>query len=339
MNEPEFYNETPFTAEFLPIIDKDGAECRVAVIKAAYQIPPGGDPLICEKQRPIRYGDAMWGPPEIPDVKYPGDLCCFKPATDFLLVGHAASPGERPVKSVDVEMKVGSWTKTLRVLGERRWRKGLIGATLSNSEPMVRVPLAWSLAFGGFDSTDPKKPVEEPRNPVGRGITRHAKDLDGLPGPQIEDPRKRLSTSADHPTPVGCGPLGRSFEPRRTQAGSYDDAWLQSRFPGRPLDYKDDHENCAPRDQVFNPYLRGGEPIQITGVAHDGPLAFRLPLIRILVEGEMEGKREEHRPPLDTVLVDSDARVVEMVWRQVFRCPPKMRNHFTLVRVLHKVAK
>ena len=33
----------------------------------------------------------------------------------------------------------------------------------------------------------------------------------------------------------------------------------------------------------------------------------------------------ERRPHLDTVVVDSDALVLELVWRALFRCPPKMR--------------
>jgi hypothetical protein len=201
---------------------------------------------------------------------------------------------------------------------------------------MVPTPLAWSRAYGGLDLTDPERPLEDARNPVGSGIARNVERLIGTAAPQIEEPGHPIGAAGGRFTPVGCAPLGRSFAPRRETMGSYDKAWLESTYPARPDDYREEHENCAPPDFVFREPLRGGEPIAITGVHRDGPIAFRLPKHRILVDAEIDGSLVERRPHLDTVVVDSDARVLELVWRALFRCPAKMYNRFTSVRIQSK---
>ena len=118
--------------------------------------------------------------------------------------------------------------------------------------------------------------------------------------------------------------------------GTYDAAWLETRYPGRPPDYREEHENCAPPDFVFREPLRGGEPVTVIGVRADGPVAFILPKRRILIEAQIDGVVLERRPHLDTVVVDSDAMVLELVWRALYRCPAKMRGRFTAVRVQAK---
>jgi hypothetical protein len=336
VHEPEFYNYTPYVAELVPQTDRDGAECRVAVVKATFALPAGRAPMLHDTPRPIRAGDEMWEKPEVADVRYPGDLCVLKPGTDFVVVGHAVAPHGREVPFVDVTVHCGTRTKVLRVFGDRLWVDGALGVRLGEPEPLVRVPLAWSRAYGGFDASVPDKPVEEPRNPVGRGVARRSGALVGRPGPQIDDPDHPVRSPSRRHTPVGCAALGRHFEPRRTHAGTCDAGWLQTRFPGRPADYRDEHQNAAPPDQVFTSALRGGEDVYVGGVHVDGPISFKIPRRWIVIEAEIDGATQTARPHLDTVLVDGDARLVEMVWRGSFRCPAKMRNRFKLVRVIEK---
>jgi hypothetical protein len=201
---------------------------------------------------------------------------------------------------------------------------------------MEPTPLAWSRAYGGLDLSDPARPLEEPRNPVGSGVARDVEHLVGTPAPQIEAPDAPIGSAGGRFTPVGCAPLGRSFEPRRTAAGTYDAAWIKSGYSARPRDYREEHENCAAPDLVFRESLRGAEPVRVTGVNAQGPLEFALPKILVLVDAEIDGAVVQRRPHLDTVLVDSDAMVLELVWRALFRCPPKMHKRFTAVRVQSK---
>lgn len=336
MDEPAFHDQTAFRAQLLPILDRQGAESRIVIVKATYAIEAGTRLCLADDQREIRLGDEPWGPPEIADVRLPGDYCACKPGTDFILSGHAMSPGHVPRDHVDVGIRVADRIKLLRVHGPRTWRRTATGIVPGPSAPMQATPLAWSLAFGGIDLTDPDRPLEEPRNPVGLGVARDPGRLIGMPAPQIEDPGRPVSDTRHWTVPVGCAPLGRHFEPRRSAAGSYDATWLQEVYPGRPADYREEHENCATPELVFREPLRGGERVSLVGVAAEGPIAFTLPKWRVLAEAEIDGRTIDRRPHLDTVLVDTDVMVVELVWRALFRCPPKMRNRFTVVRVMAK---
>lgn len=336
MTEPEAYNYTPFACEVLPLLDTDGTECRVAIVKATYALSGRGRIEVADEQRPVRYGDEMWGPPEIADVKFPGDLCAHKVGTDVVVVGHACAPRDRSFAFVDVSIRIGSGAATLRAFGERVWERGLRGLRLSEPTPTTRVALRWGLAFGGFDDSDPDAPLEEPRNPVGRGIRRDSKSLSGQLGPQVEDPRDLISTSSSRPTPAGCAPLGRHFEPRRSHAGTHDAQWLQTRYPARPRDYRLEHENCAPPNFIFTPSLRGGERVSISNMRPEGMIEFAIPRLLIEIEAVCEGKTEVQRPQADTVVVDADASKVEVVWRAAVRYPTRLRNKLTLIRARMK---
>ena len=337
MHEPEFYNQTSFTANLVPLLDRSGGECRVAIIKATFAIGKSCQVRLAEKQSPLRFGDEMWGVPAVPDVKFPADLCVFKPGTDFVLVGHAVPAEGRVMSQMDVSLDVAGRKKVLRVFGERVWQKTMFGkVTLSDPKPLCSVPLAWSRAYGGFDNSNSKHPIEEPRNPVGRGVAREKESLIDDLGPQIEDPAHLISSSSDRPSPAGCAPLGRHFEPRRSFAGTYDAGWLEKVHPARPGDHHEEHENCAHPDLIFKDSLRGGEQVKLTGVT-PGEMTFILPKLRILVEAEIDGHLQEQRPHLDTVLINADRCEMELSWRASFKCPAKMRNRFTVVRVKQKL--
>jgi hypothetical protein len=330
LHEPEFYNYTPFRSELLPLIDKSGAECRVAITKGTFALGARADLDLHDEQRPIRYADEMWDKPEVPDIRLPGDLCAFKPGTDFVVVGEAWSPLGRPRKSIDVEIEIAGRSKRLRAYGPRLWNKVLGSLTLTEPRPTAHVALRWSNAYGGLDFSDPAKPLEEPQNPVGNGVTRDPGLLVDTPAFQIEDP------SRERFLPAGCAAIARNFAPRRAYAGTYDAGWLQTRYPARPADYRDEHENCAPPDQVFGNALTGGEAVRLSNLSPENPFNFRVPRLKLEVEAVIDGRSQRANPHLDTVLVDGEAKIVELVWRASFRCPPKMRNHFEAVRVRHK---
>jgi hypothetical protein len=334
MHEPDFFNNTPFAAGVFPLIDKDGYDCRVVVVKATYCLNEREE--LADEPRLIRFGDEMWGAPEIADVKYPADLCCHKPDTDFLLVGHAEADSLKRQTSLTLEIEVGNRQFALRVHGDRFWDESLTGVTVTPPAPIETVPLSWSRAWGGFDNSDPDRPVEEPRNPVGRGIVSRPDHLIGKPAPQIEKPSSPINKPGIDNVPAGCAPLGRHFEPRRKWAGTCDDAWLQNVYPARPGDYDPRHENCAPRELVFDRQFTDGEAGEIRGLRPTGPIRFRVPAIRVLIEATIDSQQVERRPHIDTVLIDADASVMELVCRTAFRCPPKMRKRFNQIQIHRK---
>jgi hypothetical protein len=333
MDEPAFYNHGPHAASLLPILDRDGAPARIAIVKATYALRIGEPLRRAETPREVRLGDEPWGAPEVADLRLPGDFCIAKPGTDFIVSGHAVAPGDVPVPCIDVEIRVAGRGQAMRVHGPRIWRRGLMGVAPSASEAARRTPLAWSLAYGGLDLSDPERPLEEARNPVGSGIARRVEHLVGTPAPRIESPDDPITAAGGRYVPVGCAPLGRHFEPRRKLAGTYDAAWIRSGYPARPADYRPEHEQCAAPGLVFAEPLRGGEPVRLRGVHAAGALEFALPKWLVRIDALIDGRPVTQRPHLDTVVVDTDAMLLELVWRGLFRCPPRMRDRFTSVRV------
>lgn len=332
MNEPDFYNNTPYAAMPVPLIDRHGRECRVVIVKAT--LTSGPIPRLADEQRPLRPGDEMWGAPEIADIRYSGDFCCEKPGSDVVVAAHVE--GDERQTFADVEIQIAGRRKALRIHGERVWEESFAGVRVGPPKRLKKTPLAWSLAYGGFDLSDPEHPVEESRNPVGRGVARNRRDLMGKPAPCIEDPRHPINSPGIHNVPAGCAPIGRHYEPRRTRSGTYDSRWLEEQFPARPDDYDERHENSAPPDFVFAEPLRGGEAGFVAGLRPGGRLDFSIPPIRIVISATISGSEEVRRPHLDTVLVDADSGVIECVWRAAFVCPPKMRDHFTKILIIEK---
>jgi hypothetical protein len=336
MTEPVVRNETAFHASLLPIVDRDGNRCRLALVKATYNILPQGGVLLAETQREARLGDEPWGAPELPDIRLPGDFYAAKPGTDFVLAGHAVPPPGSARRHVDVQLRVAERTMRLRVHGKRFWISALGSVVPGPSEPLRPTPLAWSHAYGGLDLTDPSHPLEESRNPVGSGVARDATALLDMPAPQIEIPGEPVQGANCAATPGGCAPLGRTFSPRRELAGTYESDYMDRIYPARPADYREEHEHFAPAEFVFQDPLRGGEAVELSGVYDGGALGFLIPKWRLLIEAHIDDELISCRPHLDSVVTDTDALQVELVWRALFPCPPKMAKRVAYVRVRAK---
>jgi hypothetical protein len=333
MDEPDLFNHTDFAAEVLPIIDRTGAPARTVIVKATYSLADPAALRLADKQNAVRLGHECWGPPEVLDIRLPSDYGLPKEGTDFVLSACAVAPRHRTPTSVDVDVQVAGRHKVLRVHGPRHWQQGIAGVVPSPAQALVRVPLAWSRAWGGLDISDPAHPLEEPRNPVGSGVTRSAARLVGLPAPQIESPAHPIRAAGGSNEPQGCAPIAPHFAPRRHAAGTYDENWLKSVYPARPADYKSLHENCAVPDLQFADGLRGGEPVYVAGTHAERIFEFRLPKWLVHVRAQIDGALQDQRPSLDTVVVDTEALTLELVWRAQFACPARMRDRFTGIRV------
>jgi hypothetical protein len=310
-------NQTPFQRALVVFPNPDGVECAYAVVKATFVIGRGGVDLAAE-QLPVVPVDEYWGEPGASSLKWASEATLMKPSTDVLLLGHAYAPDER-AKQADVTLKVGPVQKTVRVFGERRWQRGILGAKVSDPEPFEKLPLRYELAFGGTDPRprDPAKPDFEPRNPVGKGLVPKNSDVpaDGLALPNLEDPRQPIRSASDRPPPACFAPVCGHWEPRKSFAGTYDEAWVKKRAPYLPQDFNPRFFQSAPPDLVAPQPLQGGEPVEITGAAPGGPLRFPLPRCSLRVTFRMDGRDQDQPPVLDTVVFEPDAGRLWMVWR------------------------
>jgi hypothetical protein len=214
MNLPHLDNQTDFEVP-LPqlLLDKDG-EQLVTIVKATFEVPArGGQPELAppERQRPVRMADLPWGKPEVSSIAYPADLCLRKPGTDVIAVARAFAPGGKPVPRFDVLVRVGHLEKALVVYGLRVWQAK--GEGLSEPRPIDEIELRYEHAWGGLDESDPSMPVEEPRNPVGRGISHDPNALTHQLAPQLEDPAHPLKNARTRPPRPASAPSAATGSP------------------------------------------------------------------------------------------------------------------------------
>lgn len=320
MTVPALRTATAATVEVVPQIGMDGRSLAVVIIKRAFQVTPRNQvaPLASAT---VRYADELVSDEPPSSIRFPSDVCIRKPSTDVVMVGSAVPSGGGTAKELDVFLRVGPVSRTLRVTGPRVWYRGGSALALTAPQPFESVPLTWEHAYGGFDDSDPSRPpLEEPRNPVGRGVARDPATLVHKPGPQIEDPRDPVSFGK-RTVPVGVAPVGRHWEPRRSYTGTMDEAWMEERMPLLPTDFDDRFNQVAPPELITPSYLTGGELVQVGNVSADGPMQFTLPRLHFFVGARTADGLEEHRAPLDTVLIQGTARAFEMTWRAAIPLP------------------
>jgi len=143
-------------------------------------------------------------------------------------------------------------SKTLRVTGNREWRCGIAGATLSDPEPFEHMPIVYERAFGGWDrsAADPADHRLEARNPVGMGFLHRSEGTIDTRLPNVEHPGQLMSGRKDKPEPAGFNAVDCSWTPRRELAGTYDDAWRARRFPLWAEDYDARYGHCADGSRI-----------------------------------------------------------------------------------------
>jgi hypothetical protein len=307
-------NDTAFAALAHPLLDGDGREKLLVVVKATFELV-GGKPRLAEEQPPVLVEDAYRGEPGKSSLLAASDLVPRKPATDLLVEGRAyTQPSDRT--SVLVAIRLGPITKGVRVFGDRSWQRGLSGLVPSAPKPFESVEVTWERAFGGTDET--AGGAAHPDNPVGVGFRGKGSTLPtaGAPLPNVEAPAELLRSSGDRPPPAGLGPVQAHWRSRALHAGTMDDRWRKDRAPFPPQDFDPRYWQYAPPDQILPRHLSGGEPLKVVGMTPDGPLELALPRLAPAVVVGI-GVRDVAAPPgaCDTVVVDSEKKAVTLVWR------------------------
>jgi len=325
-------NTTGMAAGLCVATEKSGQDRCVVVVKGTFMLEGRGDSRLAEVQEPLVSADVYRGEPGATSLQAECDFVPFKPRADILIMGHAVSPSGKPVTESMVALEFGLLRKFVRVTGERRWERGLLGLRASATEPFVQMPLVYERAFGGTDVThpDPKHHGAELHNPVGVGYHKNpdARAAEGTRLPNLEDPHQPVSGWKDVCRPVGFGPVGRSWQPRLTHAGTYDTRWMEQEYPFLPRDFDTRYFLCAPADQQV-PLLRGGESLRLMGMTRDGALVARVPRLRFPITFRFDSGDQSLEPLLDTLLVEADSRRMMLTWRAsvpLGRKPGKLRE-------------
>jgi hypothetical protein len=348
----EIVNRTPFQVEALPFKGPGNQPVLTMIVKGTFEIRPGEPAALASEQIPVAFGDEVYS--ENGGVKFEADIAPFKPRADIVLVGHAHAPGGKAVTALDVTLRVGELSKTIRVIGDRHWETQKRKLSLwdnflcrffpvfvSDPKPFTVMELTYERAFGGIDKEGGDWCKE---NLVGVGFfaKRSTGALNGAPLPNrencpfgttfsLEDPERLIKSWSDHPKPVGFGFYGRAWMPRASYIGVYNEKWRKERSPDPPEDFQFDYYNAAHPDLQVEGYLRGDEPVELIHLTPEGRARFRLRGVKVSAAVTKTDKyetgverltaNEEIRFNLDTLCLIPDERRFYLVWRGL--CPIK----------------
>ena len=238
----------------------------------------------------------------------PLDEMVAKSRGEFLVAGSAFAPGGAARKVVGVRVRVGDVEKRLTVVGDRVWGSG--GA--SDPVAFTEMPVAWERAFGGEGSA---------HNPIGRGLAP-VRGPDGVVHalPNVELPDRMVRTPNDRPPPAGLWPIDITWQPRAGKAGTYDDAWLKTDFPGLARDADWTIYNVAPQDQWLPGFFRGDESWLVEGMHPERTVQEgRLPnaVMRCFVHRKSRDAFTEVPMRVDTVWLFPNLERLVVIYRGV----------------------
>ncbi len=236
-----------------------GAEYHLGVSVISYFPFEPADELLTDMELFAGITDLLGDQP-ILDVGIP------KSRSEYLVMGNAYPPGGQAATTCPVRVKVGAQEKRLYVVGDRFWRDGVPTEPI----PFTEMDLGWARSFGG-------EGFEE--NPLGKGFAAVAMgDAELHPLPNVEAPGQMVNSLRDRPTPAGFGRVDFTWPQRRKLAGTYDNEWLETRYPGFAKDLDWRIWNMAPPDQWRDERFRPLEPLLFENLHPTKPrLTARLP--------------------------------------------------------------
>jgi len=318
------------TAATYFLMDRDGAEVMLLVLKGTWRIKKGGAISIADEQMPVISEPVYRGEPGKSSLIFDTDVALEKPGTDCVLIGHARALKPR-LAHVDVTFGVGPVKKQARVFGDRRWKKGLLGgASIIKIRPIEKIPLIWENTFGGIDASykDPSKHEVCRENPVGKGFiaSKSTIDIDGQFLPNIEDPADLIKNPKQRPKPAGFGMIAPYWHPRAGFAGTYDERWRKYISPLLPEDFDTRFNSCAAPGLTTPSHLKGTERVLIDGASINGRILFDLPGVTPRVIVRRLGHEGDLPMRLDTVVVQPDEERVMLTWRGVWNVHGKMHQ-------------
>jgi hypothetical protein len=281
-----------------------------------------GERHVVRRSLPVRWCAWVLGAATLGLVRLPPwRVTRPEPFTSLPLRWESAYGGEHRI-----EEQLGKREKQVRQVGA----KYCLSAEQAAQHPSVAEGKAAPVAH-----------IVHEQNPLGVGFATQwyltSSGASDLSAPRVEYPDRPFTSQLfwntargkDRPSPAGLGAVGRAWLPRRALIGEMDaDAhWDDDAIPSLPPEFDHRYWNCAPVDQQC-PHLRGGEfftlvnlvapsgPASETKAVADNVLRFQLPeAAPFLAIGDTGGRIGVKPCLLDTVYIDPEAGIVELVWR------------------------
>ncbi len=288
----------PFRVSSLLWQPRPGAWSLTVVCRAGFELSPGESP-------PVTL------PKEAPDderrlLDQAIDLAPRKAWPEVVLVGHAHAPAGAPATSLSARLAVGDVDKVIHVTGDRHLTAegGMVGPA-----PFVRMPLRWERAAGGPDTWNPAGVV--------MGAGARADGWGRVLLPNLEPAGALIATSRDLVPPVGFTLIPPRWPTRVERLGPHASTWNPATWSERPLpeDFDFAYFDVAPLDQAL-PALLGTERIVLENLhPRHARLATVLRVVTPRATAGFQGVSQSVPLACDTLLVDTDAGVAQLVWR------------------------
>jgi uncharacterized protein YjbI with pentapeptide repeats len=297
--------DAPWSVGWLVSRVRPPALSATFVVKGTFLLKPGGPAEPAPKAEFIS-GNVHEEEDDKKPLRYASDFAPVKQRTDLVLLATCHAAAGKSATVLRAGFRVGAWSKSVAVIGNRRWKPGMIAMGQTEPEPFTSIPITWDRAYGGKGFK---------KNPAGIGRVKEAGEL-----PNIERPDKLLKSPGDGVDPAGFGPVHPDWEPRNAVKGKFDAKWLKERWPWYPEDFDFSVYNGAPRDQQIEGYLKGDEELAFDNLHPAHPkYASRLPGLRArcFVGEKVDGKPVFREVPLkiDSLWIDLEASKLVLVWR------------------------
>ena len=313
----EIINESPFSFAFIPGRLLFPGHSLTLIVKGTFDLFPDQSATPAEEQL-FPTGDEFYEDDEEMQggARYASDFAHFKPLADLLLSGKCYAPKGKKVLAHQVAFQVGSRSKSLKVFGDRYWKRGLLGSNLTDPEPFAEKELRYENSFGGEGYK---------KNPVGKGYGKQENEFGKRVRliPNILNVDDTIDSPGSQPEPAGFGPFGRMWQQRQSKLGTYKGNYLKERWPWFATDFDWGYFNAAPPDMQVEGYLKGDEKLYFENL-HPEHQRYKSKLpglrVRCFVNKQINS---EHAPvefdevamKLDTLWVDMEAEQLVLVWR------------------------
>ena len=309
-------NSTPFAANIAVFPNEKGVDTIYTIVKATFCFSNGW--TLTDEQIPPQAEDEYWGEPGKSSLKLASDYHTGKPVSDIVVLGSACALKQQRVKQLDVNVRVGSINKSIRVTGNRTWQNG----SISEIEPFKTMPLVYEKAFGGQHWLDEQNYLAVEQNPVGCGFIgkRTVEEMQGAALPNIENSQQLIQSMQDRPVPAGLGFNSPDWLPRRQFAGTYDEQWQKHRAPYLPEDFDKRFLNAAHPDLIYPSFLQGGEQFSVTNMHPDGAFCGELPQVTMLCDVKLGQTIYKPTANIETLIIEPNKKQISMVWKAAFEC-------------------
>ncbi|MDA9556564.1 DUF2169 domain-containing protein [Vibrio sp.] len=252
--------------------DKEGRSFWLVSVKRQFQYDSSShNPWQEIKASEISSTAVYSGSPGESSLLTEREIGFVKHNTDVVLTGRVRTPFGSQVTQYQCQFVVeGHFSKTLKIVGERKWVTDLGGITISHPLAFNECPMDYGLAMGGDE-----------RNKIGVGIDTDDRKMTESVVPRIFYPNQDWSLNHKGIKTAGFGPISPFFQGRAQYAGTYDEEWQEERHPLLPSDFDHRFYQSAPSDQQCKGHLSGNELVRLVGFASEGELQFVVPSVRL----------------------------------------------------------